>query len=59
MVKIGSLTLVMRSASEALQSFDTLLTDDEPCLIADMDGRPIDISELRKMVGEVTGAGPS
>lgn len=54
-VKIGSLTIVTRSASEAVRTFDMFRDSDEPCLVADMNGIPVDIDDLRDLVAEVKG----
>jgi hypothetical protein len=53
LVKVGSFTVVARSASDVLSTIDRFLSDDESLepIVSTFEGATIDIEQLRGLVG--------
>ncbi|MDN4986618.1 hypothetical protein KUL72_02345 [Bradyrhizobium arachidis] len=54
LVKAGSLTVVARSALDAVSTVDRLLSDDESLepVVSTFEGSIVDIEQLRELVGD-------
>jgi serine phosphatase RsbU (regulator of sigma subunit) len=54
LVKVGSLTVVARSASDVLNTVDRFLSDDQSSepVVSTFEGSIIDIDHLRGLVGD-------
>jgi hypothetical protein len=54
LVKVGSLTVVARSASDALNTVDRLLSDDDSLepVVSTFEGSIVDIDRLRGLLGD-------
>ncbi|MCP3379310.1 MULTISPECIES: hypothetical protein [unclassified Bradyrhizobium] len=54
LVKVGSLTVVARSASDVVSTVDRLLGDDQSLepVVSTFEGSIIDIEQLRGLVGD-------
>jgi hypothetical protein len=54
LVKVGSLTVVARSASDVVSTVDRLLSDDQSSepVVSTFDGASVDIEHLRGLVGD-------
>ena len=55
LVKVGSLTVVARSASDVLSTVDRLLGDDQSLepIVSTFEGSIIDLDRLRGLVGDI------
>ena len=54
LVKVGSLTVVARSASDVVSTVDRLLSDDDTLEpeVSTFEGSVVDIDQLRGLVGD-------
>ena len=54
LVKAGSLTVVARSALDAVSTVDRLLSDDESLepVVSTFEGSIVDVAQLRELVGD-------